>query len=195
MLAAGGLLLVFGMWWIYFKRPAHSGLRASPGLAFAWGYGHYAVFAAVAALGAGCRRRSRRQRTRPASERPRPRSQSDPVAVFLVLIGVLQTRLGHRRFWMRCTLAAVAVIGLAAAALALPLPVAVVGMGLITAVLAALDVVDAHRRLRSARAPVDRGSPFRRYAAAATPERPDATDMSRSIWARSLWDGRPQDGS
>ena len=48
-----GLVLVFALWWTYFKVGArideHLSLRAS----FAWGYGHYAVFAAVAALGAG----------------------------------------------------------------------------------------------------------------------------------------------
>jgi low temperature requirement protein LtrA len=49
--AAGGLLLVFGLWWIYF---ADGGVELG-GLstALAWGYGHYAVFAAIAALGAG----------------------------------------------------------------------------------------------------------------------------------------------
>jgi low temperature requirement protein LtrA len=51
LIAAGGLLLVFGLWWIYFT-------GAEPGLdalatALGWGYGHYMVFAAIAALGAG----------------------------------------------------------------------------------------------------------------------------------------------
>jgi low temperature requirement protein LtrA len=174
-LAAGGLLLVFGMWWIYFKRPAHPGLRASPSAAFVWGYGHYAVFAAVAALGAGLQVVVETT-THEAGlgEAAAAFAVGLPVAVFLVLVGVLQTRLGHRRFWVSCTLAAFAVIGLAAAALALPLPVAVVGMGLVTAVLAGLDVVDAHRRLRSARTPADRG----RYSAV-TPRR-----RRRSVPAR-----------
>ena len=52
-LAGGGLLLVFGLWWVYFLRPAADGLRETPGNAFVWGYGHYVVFAAVGALGAG----------------------------------------------------------------------------------------------------------------------------------------------
>ncbi|GHJ39719.1 membrane protein [Streptomyces sp. TS71-3] len=50
--AAGGLLLVFSVWWIYFAVPLHGQLR-SRRHAFVWGYGHYLVFASVAALGAG----------------------------------------------------------------------------------------------------------------------------------------------
>jgi len=51
-LAAGGLVLVLAMWWAYFKHDATvepTELRQ----AFIWGYGHYFVFAAVAATGAG----------------------------------------------------------------------------------------------------------------------------------------------
>ncbi|WP_285487761.1 low temperature requirement protein A [Amycolatopsis taiwanensis] len=49
--AAGGLLLVFAVWWIYLTGAEARlvGLRT----ALLWGYGHYVVFAAVAALGAG----------------------------------------------------------------------------------------------------------------------------------------------
>jgi low temperature requirement protein LtrA len=48
----GGLLIVFSMWWIYFDRPAHRLLTSMP-RAFLWGYGHYFVFGAAAAVGAG----------------------------------------------------------------------------------------------------------------------------------------------
>ncbi|KUN07013.1 hypothetical protein AQI95_11865 [Streptomyces yokosukanensis] len=51
-IAAGGLLIVFSAWWIYFVVPIHGHLRAS-GQAFLWGYGHYLIFASVAAIGAG----------------------------------------------------------------------------------------------------------------------------------------------
>ncbi|QUQ62860.1 low temperature requirement protein A [Kutzneria sp. CA-103260] len=51
-LAAGGLVIVFGMWWLYFDRPAHY-LLTSLRTSIFWGYGHYAVFAAAAAVGAG----------------------------------------------------------------------------------------------------------------------------------------------
>jgi low temperature requirement protein LtrA len=48
----GGLLIVYSMWWIYFDRPAHD-LLTSFRRAMAWGFCHYAVFAAAAAVGAG----------------------------------------------------------------------------------------------------------------------------------------------
>jgi len=51
-LIAGGLSIVFSMWWVYFARPSHhllTGLRQ----AIVWGYGHYFVFASAAAVGAG----------------------------------------------------------------------------------------------------------------------------------------------
>ncbi len=48
----GGLLIVFSMWWFYFDRPVHD-LLTSFRKAFIWGYGHYLVFAAAAAVGAG----------------------------------------------------------------------------------------------------------------------------------------------
>ncbi|MEU3828269.1 low temperature requirement protein A [Streptomyces sp. NPDC029080] len=51
-IAAGGLLIVFSAWWIYFVVPIHGHLR-SRGRAFVWGYGHYFVFTSAAAIGAG----------------------------------------------------------------------------------------------------------------------------------------------
>ncbi|MET8326156.1 low temperature requirement protein A [Streptomyces sp. NPDC005181] len=50
--AAGGLLIVFAAWWIYFAVPIHDYLRGSR-QAFVWGYGHYAIFGSAAAIGAG----------------------------------------------------------------------------------------------------------------------------------------------
>ncbi len=49
---AGGLLLVFAMWWIYFDYQVPE-LLTSNRVAFRWGYGHLVIFAAVAAVGAG----------------------------------------------------------------------------------------------------------------------------------------------
>jgi low temperature requirement protein LtrA len=48
----GGLLIVCSMWWIYFDRPLHGVLTSLP-KALMWGYGHYFIFAAAAAVGAG----------------------------------------------------------------------------------------------------------------------------------------------
>jgi low temperature requirement protein LtrA len=51
-IAAGGLLIVFAAWWIYFVVPIHGHLRSN-GQAYLWGYGHYLIFASAAAIGAG----------------------------------------------------------------------------------------------------------------------------------------------
>jgi low temperature requirement protein LtrA len=57
LLAVGltGVVLVFAIWWLYFLRPAGEGLEhlRSRWVLWLWGYGHYVVFAALAALGAG----------------------------------------------------------------------------------------------------------------------------------------------
>jgi low temperature requirement protein LtrA len=51
-IAAGGLLIVYAAWWIYFAAPAHVRLHSNR-VAFLWGYGHYLIFASAAAIGAG----------------------------------------------------------------------------------------------------------------------------------------------
>ncbi|HEY2795712.1 MAG TPA: low temperature requirement protein A [Micromonosporaceae bacterium] len=51
VLTGAGLLIVFGMWWLYFDRPGQDALSVISG--FVWGYGHYLIFASAAAVGAG----------------------------------------------------------------------------------------------------------------------------------------------
>jgi len=60
MIAGGGLLIVFAMWWLYFDGPTDGSLRRfwsgdatlrdNP---FIFGYGHLLIFATAAAVGAG----------------------------------------------------------------------------------------------------------------------------------------------
>ena len=52
-IAIGGLVLLFALWWLYFLEPSGSGLADNRGGSYLWGYGHYGIFAALAALGAG----------------------------------------------------------------------------------------------------------------------------------------------
>ncbi|MCD2193365.1 low temperature requirement protein A [Actinomycetospora endophytica] len=52
LLGIGGLLVVVGLWWVYFLAGDDEGLTTQR-VAFLWGYGHYVVFAGVAAVGAG----------------------------------------------------------------------------------------------------------------------------------------------
>lgn len=51
MLVVGALLLVFSLWWLYFKRSMLASFREGSG--FFFGYAHFFVLAAVAAVGAG----------------------------------------------------------------------------------------------------------------------------------------------
>jgi low temperature requirement protein LtrA len=53
VVALAGLVLLFVLWWLYFSEPAGDGLERRRDLSFVWGYGHYVVFAALAAVGAG----------------------------------------------------------------------------------------------------------------------------------------------
>ncbi|GLY80304.1 low temperature requirement protein A [Actinoallomurus iriomotensis] len=52
-IAFSGLVLLFALWWIYFLAPAGEGLRDRRDRSYLWGYGHYAIFASLGALGAG----------------------------------------------------------------------------------------------------------------------------------------------
>ena len=47
-----GLVIVFGMWWVYFGQRAERFLRSNRE-GFRWGYGHYLIFSSAAAVGAG----------------------------------------------------------------------------------------------------------------------------------------------
>lgn len=53
----GGVLIVFGMWWLYFARDASAVLERAreegTKFEYVWGFGHYFVFASGAAIGAG----------------------------------------------------------------------------------------------------------------------------------------------
>ena len=53
LLAAGAFVLLGAMWWAYFKHNAAEELVLTERNNFVWGYGHYLVFAALAAVGAG----------------------------------------------------------------------------------------------------------------------------------------------
>jgi len=53
LVVVAGTGLTFGMWWVYFVLPSAPLLERDRSLSFGWGYGHVAVFAALAATGAG----------------------------------------------------------------------------------------------------------------------------------------------
>ncbi|MEV4410470.1 low temperature requirement protein A [Catellatospora sp. NPDC049609] len=89
-LAAAGLVIVFGMWWLYFERPAHD-LLTSFRAAFRWGYGHYFILAAAAAVGAGLAAAADfHSHTSHVSGVTAAYAVAVPVAVYLVSLFLLQ---------------------------------------------------------------------------------------------------------
>lgn len=53
LVALSGMALTFGLWWTYWTTPAAAMLQAHRERSFVWGYGHIAIYAALAAVGAG----------------------------------------------------------------------------------------------------------------------------------------------
>jgi len=90
--AAGGLLIVFGMWWIYFAVSAH-GFLTSNRRVFIWGYGHYLIFGSAAAVGAGLGVAAAHGGSRQhSSELVAGASVTIPVAAYLITVWFLHLR-------------------------------------------------------------------------------------------------------
>jgi low temperature requirement protein LtrA len=51
--AVAGFVAAVCIWWLYFDHVGSSGIELGPRPAFYWGYGHYAVYAGIAAFGVG----------------------------------------------------------------------------------------------------------------------------------------------
>ena len=114
--ALAGLLVIFGLWWSYFTRPAEEGLRGTSRASFAWGYAHFVVFAALAAVGAGIEVIAETAAHHTHLSAPAAAfALAIPAAIALFTIGALQTGLDTRRSYLgRFTVAAA--LALAAAA-------------------------------------------------------------------------------
>jgi low temperature requirement protein LtrA len=140
--ATGGLLTVFGMWWLYFAKGASRQL-ASLRSALVWGYGHYLVFASAAAVGAGLAVSvDVAAQHAKVGELVAGAAFTVPVAVFLLTVWALQLRphhLGTSGTWGTwraavVPLAALAVLG----ATFTPQPVLLTGLAVAAAVAVSL---------------------------------------------------------
>jgi low temperature requirement protein LtrA len=90
--AAGGLVVVFSMWWLYFAKPAQWFLTSTR-VAFVWGYGHYLVWASAAAVGAGLAVNvDRATHHTSVSSAYAGAAVTIPVAVYVVTLWFLQVR-------------------------------------------------------------------------------------------------------
>jgi low temperature requirement protein LtrA len=135
--AAGGLLTVFGMWWLYFAKEA-SELLTSLRAAIVWGYGHYVIFASAAAVGAGLAVNVDFL-THHAAIGPRGAAAAFtiPVALFLVAVWALQVRPHHLGRWHGALVPAAAVLVLASTLTSEPVLVT----GLVVAAMVAVTLV------------------------------------------------------
>jgi low temperature requirement protein LtrA len=148
--AAAGLLLVFALWWLYFKHSAAEDIRQSMRWTFVWGFAHYLIFAAVAALGAGLQvvigTLLHTTRVSPAFA---AFTVAIPVTIYIVVLALLGTRRGGEpaAVWLTLLIGAL-VLAAAAATAALTLPFSIVIMVLFVALLLAYRLTAAHRATR-----------------------------------------------
>jgi len=148
--AAAGLVLVFALWWLYFRHSAAEEIGRSRPWTFVWGLAHYLIFAAVAALGAGLQvvigALIHSTRVSPAFA---AFAVAIPVTIYIVVLALLSTRGSGEPAAFRLTLLTAALIPAAAAATpALTLPFSIVVMAVLVALLLAYHLTAAHRAAR-----------------------------------------------
>jgi low temperature requirement protein LtrA len=139
--AAGGLLTVFAMWWLYFAKEPHE-LLTSLRAGIVWGYGHYLVFASAAAVGAGLAVNVDAV-THHAAIGPRAAAASFtiPVALFLLAVWALQVAPHHLGRWTGAVVPAAAALVLASTFS----PEPVLLTGLVAAAMIAVSLVTLQR--------------------------------------------------
>jgi low temperature requirement protein LtrA len=137
--AAGGLLTVFGMWWLYFSMEA-SELLTSLRAGIIWGYGHYLIFASAAAVGAGLAVNVDHLTSHAAiGPRAAAAAFTVPVALFLLAVWALQVRPHHLGRWHGVLVPAAAVLVLASTLG----PEPVLATGLVVAAMIAVSEVSS----------------------------------------------------
>ncbi|MEU6018048.1 low temperature requirement protein A [Streptomyces sp. NPDC047515] len=142
VVAAGGLLMAYAMWWLYFARPAYT-LLATTHQAhrrrFTWAYGHYLIFASATAEGAGLAAYADHvTRRTDASPLAAGAAVTVPAAVFLITVWALHLRPHQRTVaeWIPYPVAAVGVL------LAAFFPAPALAAGALLAVLAVVVTVE-----------------------------------------------------
>jgi len=144
--AVGGLLLVFAMWWAYFKHEPDVGHHRSLRAMIGWGYGHYFVFAAVAAVGAGLQVAA--ETTHDATQLGpvvAASTVSVPVVIFLAAVGFIHVRTRTVAIFAPIVVAAVLVLAAGLAATWIGVPPAILAMGLAVCGLVAVNVATLTR--------------------------------------------------
>ncbi len=148
VLAVAALLLVFGLWWAYFKSDTTEALRASLRTTMLWAYTHFLIFTSVAALGATLSVAADAAR---GANGVQPNDAALmvalPVAVFLLTANGLHGRL-TRTFRVRqryVVVVAAVLLGLSWTAKPLGIATSVAAMAVVVAGLLAVYLVGQHR--------------------------------------------------
>ena len=160
IIAGAGLVLLFTLWWLYFSEPAGEGLESRRERSFFWGYGHYGVFASLAAIGAGLEVAV--QSTIPVGEAEHAAEHhvsaqvvgfavAIPVTIFIVLLWALHAPLVDRVVIqpLAIAVASALILLLPLAANELGVATTIVGIALVTVVLLVVTLVDAARKART----------------------------------------------
>lgn len=144
-IAGAALILLFALWWLYFLEPAAEGLRSRRGRSFYWGYGHYVVFASLAALGAGLEVAVQEGAAHSAEANTAVEyAIAVPVALFLLMLYVLHAPLVPEVVIrpLKTGIALVLILALPLASPALGLVGVTVGIALVASALVAATLVD-----------------------------------------------------
>jgi low temperature requirement protein LtrA len=148
--AAAGLLLVFALWWLYFKHSYAEDIRRSRPWTFVWGFAHYLIFAAAAALGAGLQVViGTLIHTTHVSPAFAALTVAIPVTIYIVVLALLGTRRAGEpaALWLTLLTGAL-VLAAAAATRALTLPFSIVIMIVLVALLLTYRLTAAHQATR-----------------------------------------------
>ena len=146
LLAVGALLLVFELWWAYFKHPFADGLRGPLRRTVWWAYAHYLVFGSAAALGAGLEVAVDAAAHGEVSSAVAAWSVAVPVTVYLIVLMRLDRCFDAANPSQPLVVGAAVLLLIAAGFVAaLGIGIAVLIMGVIVAALVASSVALARR--------------------------------------------------
>lgn len=137
IIAISSLVLLFALWWLYFLAQAGEGLSSRRHRSYLWGYGHYGIFAALAAVGAGLEVAVEQSGHEvEASPLALGYAVAIPVGVFLILLWMAHALIEAER-----VIHPAAVLGSVTVILLLPLAAPRIGVAAVVAAIAAISVL------------------------------------------------------
>jgi low temperature requirement protein LtrA len=137
LIAVSGLVLLFALWWLYFLAPTGDGLSDRRHRSYLWGYGHYGIFATLAALGAGLEVAVKQTgHDLNASPLAICYAVAIPVGVFLILLWMV-----HASILAKPVIHPTVILGCVTIILLLPLATPQIGVAAVVAAIAAACVL------------------------------------------------------